>query len=198
MQLLTSYLVDHAIQFLLSLVTLALYFIFQRIVIPRLEAFVQRDSLKNMALRKAVNIFRLLLGILSLTVILFIWGFDFKWLFAVSSGLIALTGVALFANWSVLSNITAFFILLAHESYKRGVFIRIIEADNYAEGFIVGINIFSTTLLTESREYINYPNNLLITRPTMISPKRRFNSIGKIQEFVLAKDEVKSTDPTKE
>ena len=37
-------------------------------------------------------------GVVSLALILFIWGFDFQWLLAVSSGIIALTGVALFVD----------------------------------------------------------------------------------------------------
>jgi small-conductance mechanosensitive channel len=128
----------------------------------------------------------LLYGVVSFSIILFIWGFDFQWLLAVSSGLITLTGVALFASWSILSNITAFFILLAHESYKRGNFIRIIEADNYVEGTISEINLFNTRLITENMESIIYPNNLLIARPTIINPNVRFTTIGKIQEFLAS------------
>lgn len=163
---------------------LFLYFILHGSVIPKLESYVEKGALKNAALTKAINVFRLLYGVVSLAVILFIWGFDFEWLLAVSSGIIALTGVALFANWSILSNITAFFILLGHDSFKRGNFIRIIEADNYVEGIISEINLFNTRLITEHREYIIYPNNLLIARPTVINPKSRFSSIGKIQEFL--------------
>ena len=155
---------------------------------PKLEAYVAEGELHNDALIRAITAFRLLYGLFSLSIILFIWGLDFQWLLAVSSGLITLTGVALFASWSILSNITAFFILLAHESYKRGNFIRIIEGDNYVEGVISEINLFNTRLITENREFIIYPNNLLIARPTIINPKMRFTTIGKIQEFLAPKD----------
>lgn len=163
---------------------LGIYYILQKNVIPKLESFVSRGELKNDVLKKAVVVFRLLYGVLSLAIILLIWGFDFNWLLAVSSGIITLTGVALFANWSILSNITAFFLLLAHDSYKCGNFIRIIEGDNYVEGTISEINLFNTQLITENREYIIYPNNLLIARPTIINPKYKYTSIGKIQEFL--------------
>lgn len=168
---------------ILSVIVLIVYFALHRIAVPKLEALVDKGELKSNVLRKAVTSFSLLYGTLSFAVILFIWGFDFQWLLAISSGIVALTGVALFASWSILSNITAFFILLFHDSFRRGNFIRIIEADNYVEGVIAEINVFNTRLISENREYIIYPNNLLIARPTIINPKSRYTVIGKIQEF---------------
>ena len=184
---------DYLVQIVVSLAVLAFYFVLNRIVVPRLESYVKQGELRNVALRKAVYLFRVLYGIASLAVILVVWGFNFDWLLALSSGIVALTGVALFAQWSMLSNITAFFILLVHESFKRGNFIRIMDGDTYVEGYIAEINIFSTLVITEQNEAINYPNNLLVTRPTIVNPERRFNAVGKIQEFLPDKS---STTPT--
>lgn len=174
---------QYKVNVILSLIIVLLYLVMQRLALPRLEAMVEQGALKNNVLRKSVVIFRLLNGVVVLAIILFIWGFDFQWLLAASSGLIALTGVALFASWSILSNITAFFILLAHQSYRRGTFIRILDADNYVEGVISDINLFNTRLISDNREYIIYPNNLLIARPTVINPKVHYSAVGKIQEF---------------
>ncbi|MCF2857184.1 mechanosensitive ion channel family protein [Pseudoalteromonas sp. SMS1] len=88
--------------------------------------------------------------------------------------------LALFANWSVLSNITAYFVLLFHSAYRRGNFVRVLDGDNYIEGYISNIGVFNTQFITEDREIIIYPNNLLLGRPTQINPRSRFNSIGKI------------------
>lgn len=167
----------------LSVVVLIIYLILHSLAVPKLELLVEKGELKSDALRKAVTSFSLLYGTVSLAIILFIWGFDFEWLLAISSGIIALTGVALFASWSILSNITAFFILLFHDSFRRGNFIRVIDADNYVEGVIAEINIFNTRLISENREYIIYPNNLLIARTTIVNPKSRYSVVGKIQEF---------------
>ena len=128
---------------------------------------------------------------------LFVWGFNFKWLIAVSSGIIALTGVALFASWSILSNVTAFFMLLAHSSYKKGTYIRIFEGDTYIEGIISEINIFNTRLISEHKEDIICPNNLLISRPTIINPKIKYTSVGKIQDLIVAKEPIENTDSFK-
>ena len=185
---LLSLLSQYGIHIFLSLLIVVLYFILHKKVNPVLESYVVKGALKNDALKKAIRMFQLLYGVISFAAILFIWGFNFKWLLAVSSGIITLTGVALFASWSTLSNITAFFLLLAHDSYKRGNFIRIIEGDNYVEGVISEINLFNTVLITEHREFIIYPNNLLIARPTIINPRFRYTTIGKIQEFTAGQN----------
>lgn len=170
----------------ITIVIIICYLVFRSIVFPKIEEYIERDKLKNETLTNAIFSLNLFSGLISLALILFTWGFDFKELLAVSTGLIAITGVAVFANWSILSNVTAFFILLAHQSYKRGNFIRVIDNDNFIEGYISEINLFNTRLLGENREVIIYPNNFLIARPIIINPKTRYAVAGKIQDFSSA------------
>ena len=100
-----------------------------------------------------------------------------------SAGLLALLGVSLFASWSILSNVTAFFLLIFHKSYKRGNFIRIIIGENYVEGYISEINLFNTKLISEDKEIIVYPNILLMSHPAIINPRSRYSVVGKVVEF---------------
>ena len=55
-----------------------------------------------------------------------------------------------------------------------------IDVDNYAEGYISELSLFNTKLLTESREIIIYPNNLLLGRPALINPRDRLYGVGKL------------------
>jgi small-conductance mechanosensitive channel len=170
----------------ISLVILSAYLVIRRLIIPKLQKLIERDRLKNKTLKDAVFSLNLFIGVLAFLFILFTWGFNFGELLALSTGLVAITGVALFANWSILSNITAFFILVAHQSYQRGNYIRIIDMDNYIEGYISEINLFNTRLIGENREVITYPNNLLIARPVIINPRTRHVITGKIQDLSQA------------
>ena len=131
---------------------------------------------------------------LTLAVLLLVWGVDFSGLIVLSTSIIALTGVALFASWSLLSNVTSYFVLLFQNSYSKGNFIRIIDGDNYMEGYIADINLFTTRLITEDNEEIAYPNNLVLTRPTIINPKQRWQGIGKSTD----KSNPLSIEPPKE
>ena len=123
-----------------------------------------------------------MVGILTFAVILIAWGIDFSGLLVISTSLITLTGVAFFASWSLLSNITAYFLLLFQTSFRRGNFIRVLDADNYVEGFISEINLFNTKLITEDREIIVYPNNLILTRPSVINPRAKWKTVGKFTD----------------
>ncbi|MEM1188223.1 MAG: hypothetical protein AAGI72_06840 [Pseudomonadota bacterium] len=58
---------------------------------------------------------------------------------------LTLLGVALFASWSLLSNVTAYFVLVLHPTFSRGTFIRILDADNYAEGYIAELGFFRSS-----------------------------------------------------
>lgn len=191
---LVGWLDDYTLNISFSFVVLLAYTLVRRIAIPRIEHHVETGRLKDGAFKQASTALNLLTGTLSAALIMFIWGFDFRGLLAFSTGLIALTGAALFASWSILSNVTSFFLLLLHPSYRRGNFIRVVDADNYVEGYISEINLFNTKLISEQREVIIYPNNLLMARPTLINPKNRFHTFGKTQQFALQEGAVVPDD----
>ncbi|MBL1142194.1 MAG: mechanosensitive ion channel [Proteobacteria bacterium] len=178
-----NWFLQYELNVLLTTIIIIIYFIFRRIVNPKIEEYIDRDHLKNETLKSALFSVSIFSWLITLSFILFIWGFNFKSLLALSTGLLAVTGVALFANWSILSNVTAFFILLVHKSYKRGNFIRVIDLDNYIEGYIAEIGLFNTKLITVDRETIVFPNNLLIAKPSIINAKTRYNKVGKTEDF---------------
>ncbi len=151
-----------------------------RLVIPRLERNLASSRLKSSSAVKGLFVARVLTGIATFAGILLAWGVDFSGLLVLSTSIITLTGVALFASWSLISNITAYFILLTNVAYRRGNAVRIIDGDNYVEGTIADIGPFSTRLVTADRETVLYPNNLVLTRPVLINPKTPWPSVGKV------------------
>ena len=165
------------------------YFLISRFTRPRIQESVESGRFKNELSKKASHSANLILIVLTIPLIMFVWGFDFRNLLLVSTGIFTLAGVALFANWSILSNITAFFIIILHSSFRRGNFIRIIEQDNFIAGYIADVNLFNTRLITEDREVIIYPNNLIISRPTIINPRNQYSAIGKITDFTSINDQ---------
>lgn len=169
-----------------SLVVLVSYLISTRLALPKIEDSVDQSGLKSESTSKAYHAVRLFIGTCSVAALLIVWGIDFSGLLILSTSLLTLTGVALFANWSILSNVTAYFILLFNVTYRRGNFVRIIDGDNYVEGYIADIGVFSTKLITEDREAVIYPNNLILGRPTMVNPRGRMKGIGKVNESFIA------------
>lgn len=181
-QSILDWLLTYQFNVFLTLIVFTIYFAFRSFAGKRIRKQAKQGRLKLDATTKALSALNILLGIAAVSSTLIVWGFDFRGLLTLSASILAVTGVALFAGWSVLSNVTAFFILLAHSSFRRGNFIRVIDIDNYVEGYISEINMFNTKLISENREVIIYPNNLLVARPMFVNPRERMSVIGKINE----------------
>ncbi len=186
----------YQLNLVLTSLIIVFYLLLRSTLGPRIRKKAEHGRLKDDAIGRALSAFNILLLIVVVASTLIVWGFDFRGLLTLSASIVAVTGVALFAGWSLLSNITAFFVLLAHASYRRGNFIRVIEADNYIEGYISEINLFSTKLISESREVVIYPNNLLLSRPTVINPRVKLDTAGKLSAAqTKPAEDVKAASP---
>lgn len=161
-------------------VTLLIYVLATRWIIPRLEKNIASTRLRSGSALKGLFAARVVTGVVAFALLLLAWGIDFSGLLVLSTSIITLTGVALFAQWSLISNITAYFILLTNVAYRRGNFLRIIEGDNYIEGYIADVGPFVTRLITTERETVLYPNNLILTRPLVLNPKSHWGAMGKV------------------
>lgn len=171
-QQLLAHLSPVAVQLIISVCAVLLYFIISRRVMPLLYQVIAHSRLKAEMNKRAAAVFHILLVLLLIVVLSIVWGVDIRGLLVLASSMIAVVGVALFAAWSLLSNITAFFILLGQKAFAEGMEVRVIDGGNYLEGRIVEINLFSTVLRTKDNEQVVYPNNLLISRPVVVFPKK--------------------------
>ena len=70
----------------------------------------------------------------------------------------------MFAQWSILSNITSGVILFFSFPFKIGDIIKIHDKDFPIEAEIVNIGAFHVFLKTDDGEQIIYPNNLLLQK----------------------------------
>jgi small-conductance mechanosensitive channel len=102
--------------------------------------------------------------LLFVTAVFIIWGVQTKDLFLTVSSVLTVIGVALFAQWSILSNITSGVILLFSFPFKIGDIIRIHDKDFPIEAEIEDIRSFHTLLKTSDGELITYPNTLLMQK----------------------------------
>ena len=110
---------------------------------------------------KSIDVF---LFIFLLLAIFTIWGVNSKDFFVVMSSVFAIIGVGLFAQWSILSNITSGVILFFSFPFKIGDFIKIHDKDFPIEAQIEDIKAFHTLLRTKEGELLTYPNNMLLQK----------------------------------
>ena len=159
---------------------LLIYLAMSRKLLPKLETNIVKSKLKSNSAIKGLFAARVIVATVSLALLLLAWGIDFSGLLVLSTSIITVTGVALFASWSLISNITAYFILLTNVAYRRGNYVRILDGDNFIEGVIADVGPFSTRLLTAERETLMYPNNLILTRPVLLNPTEKRGAMGKV------------------
>lgn len=189
------WLLDHQWQLALTVFIVALFILLDRLSNPKLREGADKGKFKEGAAIKAIRIARLIFVFFSLLFLAGVWGVDFASIFVFATTAITLLGVALFAQWSMLSNITAYFVLLVHPAFARGNLLRIVEGDNYVEGYISELTLFSTKLLTADKEVIMYPNNLLLGRPALINPKAPLGGMGKLPGPQAAAEPAIPADP---
>lgn len=175
-----QWIADNSIQLSVTLFIAALYAVLDRFSTPKLEQGADQGRFKEGSSTKAIRIARVLTGLVGVLILIAVWGIELGSVVIFATTTVTLLGVAFFASWSILSNVTAYFVILMHPSFKRGNFVRVIENDNYAEGYISELTLFNTKLVTENREVIIYPNNLLLGRPALVNPRDRLYGIGKL------------------
>lgn len=111
--------------------------------------------------------FLMILGLIS------IWGVDFRNLGLVMSSVFAVIGIAFFAQWSILSNVTSGIIMFFTFPYKIGDYIKIHDKEFPSEGFIEDIKSFHVILHTINNEQITYPNSLMLQKGvTIVKPDK--------------------------
>lgn len=96
--------------------------------------------------------------------LLFIWGVDQNELVLFLSSFVAILGIALFAQWSMLSNVTASILLFVSHPAKVGDTISILDKDYPLTGKIKDIGAFFVSIETEEKEIITIPNSLLFQK----------------------------------
>ena len=110
------------------------------------------------------HIISILLNLTFLFTIAMVWGVRPENLLLGLSSVFALVGVAMFAQWSVLSNITAGLIMFFSAPFRIGDRIHIIDKDIPIVATIESIHTYYTHIRTDENEIIVIPNNLFLQK----------------------------------
>lgn len=112
-------------------------------------------------IKKFVNSFLLFVG---LQFLLFVWGVKQSELIFFISSMLTVLGIAFFAQWSIISNITSAMIIFFSHPAKIGDTITVLDKDFSIKGKISDIEMFFITIKTEEGEKVTIPNNVFIQK----------------------------------
>lgn len=158
------------------------------IVILVLLQFILKQAAHKVGKRTEINITRtklmfkyinILIMLIAFFLFAFAWGMDLRDLSLIFSSTFAVIGVALFAIWSILSNITSGIIMFFSFPYRIGDKIKIHDKDMPIEAVIEDIRAFHLHLRTDDGELTTYPNNLILQRAVTLVQKDVYLDEGK-------------------
>lgn len=151
-----------------ALILLAL-FASIRFVTAAIEKLGARKSVSPYRIKYITKTISLSLLAFYLVLLITFLGIQYSQIFIFLSSVFAVIGVALFAQWSILSNITASLIIFFGFPYRVGDHIRVVDKDGDISGVIEEISLFHV-LIKQNDELITYPNTLILQKAVVKLP----------------------------
>ncbi len=111
-----------------------------------------------------LNSFYFIYYLVFITAVIIILGIDLKELSIFFSSVFAILGIALFAQWSLLSNLTASVILFFYHPLKIGDKVRILDKEFDFTGVVKDITGFYVHIKTSSGKDITVPNSVVLQK----------------------------------
>ncbi|SIR15481.1 mechanosensitive ion channel domain-containing protein [Maribacter ulvicola] len=152
-------------------VILVLKFLFTTAV-KKVSKISDFNPVRTNLIIKFINI---ALTIVSLVALTLVWSVNYQDLGVMLSSVFAVIGVALFAQWSILSNITAGVIIFFSFPFKIGNTIRILDKElldpnnSDLDTFVIeDIRAFHLHLRRSNGEILTYPNNLVLQKGVIL------------------------------
>lgn len=158
----------YQMQIIETIIVLAIIFLIKFVLTKLINRRIKRRNFsleRRVIAAKTVNS---ILTLVTLASIASVWSVDQSQIWLFISSILTVLGVAFFAQWSHLSNVTSGIIVFFNQSTKIGDKITIMEKDFNISGKIVDIETMFIILQTDEGEIISVPNNIMLQKPIKI------------------------------
>ncbi len=159
---------NQIIQTLILLISFMVVRLFMRMTLRKIG---RKSEINEARIQLISRYLTITLASIALIIIAFIFGAEFKDFAFIFSSFFAVLGIALFAIWSILSNITSGIIMFFNFPYKIGDKIEIHDKDYPIKAIIEDIRAFQLHLRLENGDLITYPNNLMLQKAVTLIKK---------------------------
>jgi small-conductance mechanosensitive channel len=162
---------SYKIQIIETVVVIAGY-----IITHYITKIVVNNSLKQTHLQrgrrkmivKATHLFSFITATILLSAI---WGLEQNEIAVFVGTILTALGIAFFAQWSLLSNVTSSLLLFFNHPIKIGSTIKVLDKDYPFEGEVTDLTYFFVHLKTESGEIITIPNSIILQKSISVIEK---------------------------
>jgi len=167
----SNFFVTHEFVILSSLIVFAILFVVRFIARTLLRKIGRKSGINEARIRLISRYLTVTLLLIAALIEAFIFGAKPEDLSLVFSSVFAVIGIALFAIWSILSNVTSGIIMFFSFPYKVGDKIQIHDKDFPLEAIIEDIGAFQLHLRQENGDLVTYPNNLMLQKAVTLIQK---------------------------
>lgn len=163
---------EYKIQILETLAILILYLIAYLITKRVINNALKSTRLQRARRKIIIKAVHLLTTIAVMVLLAGVWGLKQDEIALFASTIMTALGIAFFAQWSLLSNITSSIILFFNHPLKMGDTIKVMDKDYPFEGEITELTYFFVHLKTKSGEIVTIPNSQILQKPLSIIEKK--------------------------
>ena len=134
--------------------------------------FLKNTQLQRGRRKIMIKAFNLIFLLAAVLLIAAIWGLKQNQIALFASTILTALGIAFFAQWSLLSNITSSIILFFNHPLKIGDTIEILDKEYSFEGKITDLTYFFLHLKLKNGKIITIPNSLLLQKSIAITENK--------------------------
>lgn len=160
-------------QIIATVIALVVLYLSKYLIGRLISSYGSRQHKTEIRMKQIKQVIFILINIVFIFIIAVTWGVAPKNLLMSLSSVFVVLGVAFFAQWSILSNISAGIIMFFNAPFRIGDHIRIIDKDVPIEAEIENIHTFYVHLRTPEDELIVLPNNVFLQKVVSIRESER-------------------------
>ncbi|HMT76897.1 MAG TPA: mechanosensitive ion channel family protein [Saprospiraceae bacterium] len=159
---------SYKIQIFQTLAVIVLYIVVYNIT----KTFIN-NSLKNTQIQRGrrkmiIKALQLLTFLTAIILLSAIWGLKQSEIAVFVGTILTALGIAFFAQWSLLSNVTSSVLLFFNHPIKIGDTIKVLDKDFPIEGEVTDLSYFFVHLKTDTGEIVTIPNSILLQKSVSV------------------------------
>ncbi len=152
------------IKILETLSVIIVYFLIRIVSSKMIDKTVENSLMQKTRGKVIKKGFNTILLLIVLAFLFFIWGVKQTELVVFIGSFLAILGVALFAQWSILSNVTSGIIIFFNHPVKLDDEISILDKDYQVDGRVSDIGLFFVTIKTKEGDKVTVPSNVFVQK----------------------------------
>jgi small-conductance mechanosensitive channel len=158
-------------ELIFSAILLIIFVVLRLIVKVTIKKIGKKSNINEARTNLIIRYATVTLFLIAILIESFILGVQPAQIALVFSSVFAVIGIALFAIWSILSNITSGVIMFFSFPYKVGDKIQIHDKDFPLVAIIEDITAFQILLRLDNGNLVTYPNNLILQKAVTLIQK---------------------------